>query len=225
MFSVGHTDLRHLQTVTQGDKKHSLLFDTGPEEEVWERNATRLELDAGAIEHIHLSHWHRDHSGGILKAISMINAQKAPSQPKVVVDVHPNRPEFRGVKTPRGQIISLEPDPTFDDIKAAGGVLSKNDQVHTVLSDTFLVSGAIPRVTEYETGIAGGMRYDTTSKEWASDGLIMDERLVLCNIKGELNPIQVCSPKSARAKMVTRKGSCRLHRLQPCWRGQRRQAC
>lgn len=40
-----------------------MLFDTGPEEDVWERNVTRLRPDILSIELIHLSHWHRDHSG------------------------------------------------------------------------------------------------------------------------------------------------------------------
>ena len=170
--------------MTKGNKTHTLLFDTGPEEEVWERNATRLGLNAGVVEHILLSHWHRDHSGGLLKAISMINAQKDPSNPRVTVDVHPNRPEYRGVTSPLGQIISMEADPTFEAIKQVGGILAKEDQVHSVLDDTFLISGAIPRLTEYETGIRGGVRLDKGSSSWVPDPQISDERLVVCNVKG-----------------------------------------
>ena len=51
------------QTGIKGDKRHTVLFDTGPEEDVWERNVDRLKPDIAAIELIHLSHWHRDHSG------------------------------------------------------------------------------------------------------------------------------------------------------------------
>jgi len=40
-----------------------MLFDTGPEEDFWEMNAKRLGLDLSQIDIIHLSHWHRDHSG------------------------------------------------------------------------------------------------------------------------------------------------------------------
>ena len=47
--------------------QHTLLFDAGPEGEIWEKNANRLKLveEIGKIELIHLSHWHRDHSGTI----------------------------------------------------------------------------------------------------------------------------------------------------------------
>lgn len=52
-----------LQTATKGDIKHSVLFDAGPEEDVWERNVKRLRPHLSSIEVIQLSHWHRDHSG------------------------------------------------------------------------------------------------------------------------------------------------------------------
>lgn len=51
------------QTAIKGDKRHTMLFDTGPEEDVWERNVKRLRPEISSIELIHLSHWHRDHSG------------------------------------------------------------------------------------------------------------------------------------------------------------------
>lgn len=42
-----------------------MLFDAGPEGDIWAKNVKRLglEKDVGNIESIHLSHWHRDHSG------------------------------------------------------------------------------------------------------------------------------------------------------------------
>lgn len=52
-----------VKTATKGDVKHSVLFDTGPEEEAWERNVKRLRADLSRVELIQLSHWHRDHSG------------------------------------------------------------------------------------------------------------------------------------------------------------------
>lgn len=52
-----------IQTATKGDQQHSVLFDVGPEEDVWERNVNRLRPNLSSIEVIQLSHWHRDHSG------------------------------------------------------------------------------------------------------------------------------------------------------------------
>ncbi|KAJ0117515.1 metallo-beta-lactamase superfamily protein [Diaporthe amygdali] len=177
-------------TAKKGDATHTMLFDTGPEESTWERNATRIRANIASIEHIHLSHWHRDHSGGMLEAIRMINASKIQrgvntKPPKVVVDLHPDRPDYRGMMTPDGTIVSLEADPAFDEIKDAGGVLLKKSDVHPVLDGFFLTSGAIPRATPYELGIRGGMRFSESTGKWSSDESISDERLVMCNLKGK----------------------------------------
>lgn len=56
--------------------KHSILFDAGPEESAWRRNVERLGIDVSIIEVVTLSHWHRDHSRGLLEAIRMIRQGK-----------------------------------------------------------------------------------------------------------------------------------------------------
>jgi 7,8-dihydropterin-6-yl-methyl-4-(beta-D-ribofuranosyl)aminobenzene 5'-phosphate synthase len=189
----------------KGDTRKTVLFDTGPEELLWELNTKRLNPDIASIEVIHLSHWHRDHSGeyipessqeirlmlfkkgGMLKAISLINAAKAKTQQfqdqKVTVDLHPSRPDFRGVTTPIFQM-SLEADPEFEEIEAAGGRVSKNDKTHNILDDFFLVSGEIPRHTSYEKGLRRGSRFSKETGKWTTDELIMDERLLMCKLKG-----------------------------------------
>jgi 7,8-dihydropterin-6-yl-methyl-4-(beta-D-ribofuranosyl)aminobenzene 5'-phosphate synthase len=131
-------------TARKGDVSHTLMFDTGPEEGAWERNVMRLRPDLSKIELIQLSHWHRDHSGGMLRAISMINEARGRDEAPVKVDLHPSRPDFRGFTTPNGPI-SMEADPTFDEIMLAGGEVIKKDKAHTVLDGMFMVSGEIPR--------------------------------------------------------------------------------
>lgn len=171
-------------TATKGSTSHTVLFDTGPEESAWERNVTRLRPDLSKIELIQLSHWHRDHSGGMLKAIELINTARGADAAPVKVDLHPSRPEFRGFMSPKGPV-SMEADPTFDEIMLAGGEVVKKDQPHTVLQNMFLVSGEIPRVTSYEKGVLRGLRWTDAKQEWESDELIKDERLLMCNVKGK----------------------------------------
>lgn len=98
------------------------------------------------------------------------------------MDVHPVRPAYRGVQADRP--ISLEADPSFEEMEASGGTLLKSNQPHTVLDDFFLVSGEIPRKTSYEDGIHGGLRFNDSTKQWEEDTLIMEERYVMCNLKG-----------------------------------------
>lgn len=169
-------------TARKGDVSRTVLFDTGPEESAWERNVTRLRPDLSKIELIQLSHWHRDHSGGMLRAISMINDARGPDEAPVKVDLHPSRPAFRGIMSPDGPI-SMEADPTFDEIMLAGGEVIKKDKPHTVLDGMFMVSGEIPRVTSYEKGVLRGIRWQEKSQSWESDELITDERFLMCNVR------------------------------------------
>ncbi|KLJ13348.1 hypothetical protein EMPG_11724 [Blastomyces silverae] len=176
-----------LLTAVKGEERRTILFDTGPTEESWARNAERLQLDLSAVERIQLSHWHRDHSGGMLKAIHMINeAKKGKGLPNddLVVDLHPSRPDYRGIQMSE-EIVSLEADPSFQEIEQAGAKVEKHGETHTVLDNMFLISGEIPRMTEYETGLKHAVRFDRAAGRWDSDELITDERFLACNIKGK----------------------------------------
>src|SRR5215813_675676 len=42
--------LSMLITATRGSDRHTVLFDSGPEEYAFERNSTRLGIDLGAVE-------------------------------------------------------------------------------------------------------------------------------------------------------------------------------
>jgi 7,8-dihydropterin-6-yl-methyl-4-(beta-D-ribofuranosyl)aminobenzene 5'-phosphate synthase len=101
----------------------------------------------------------------------------------VVVDLHPDRPDYRGFRT-QETIVSLEADPTFDEIDRAGATVHKDASPHHVLGGMFLASGEIPRETEYESGLQRGMRFDSRSGKWEEDRLISDERFLACKIKG-----------------------------------------
>ncbi|KAL4884817.1 cytochrome P450 [Aspergillus karnatakaensis] len=174
-----------LITATKGDRKHAILFDAGPEEEAWEKNVRRMRPDLSSVELIHLSHWHRDHSGGLLRAIRMINDAKQANGTvqNLIADLHPSRPDFRGFAIGEN-IISLEADPSFEELEAAGVIVQRHSDAHTVLDDFFLISGEIPRHTPYETGLKHGMRFDKKDNDWISDEAIADERFIMCKLKG-----------------------------------------
>ncbi|GKZ17171.1 hypothetical protein AbraIFM66951_001660 [Aspergillus brasiliensis] len=176
-----------LVTATKDNKQHTILFDAGPEGDAWERNVKRLRPDLAAVEVVQLSHWHRDHSGGLQRAIEMITAAKkeangTSSAPATIIDLHPDRPDYRGMAIGHN-IISLQADPTFEELEAAGGVVQKHADAHTILDDFFFISGEIPRRTAYEHGLKGGMRFDAEEKDWFSDEGIADERFLMCRLK------------------------------------------
>jgi 7,8-dihydropterin-6-yl-methyl-4-(beta-D-ribofuranosyl)aminobenzene 5'-phosphate synthase len=132
----------------------------------------------------------------------------------LVVDLHPDRPVYRGMAAAQ-TIISLEADPTFEEISGTGAVIEKSSEAHTILDDMFLVSGEIPRVTPYETGLKGAVRFDPETKDWYSDEQIADERFLAVNLKGKSTP-QYLSRRSIYS-FNHRKGPCYLHGMQP-WR-------
>lgn len=126
----------------------------------------------------------------MLKAIQMILEAKKKSNLQLqsgnnaalVVDLHPSRPDYRRVKIGT-ESISLEADPTFAEIEAAGATIVKNSTPHTLLDDFFLISGEIPRVTPYEIGLKNGIRFHESTKSWVKDELISDERFLMWSLE------------------------------------------
>ena len=102
----------------------------------------------------------------------------------VTVDLHPNRPQYRGIMLPHGPV-TLEADPTFDELTAAGAKVEHHAETHNILEDHFLISGEIPRHTSYESGFPNGIRLDSETTGWVADPFITDERFVMCHLKGK----------------------------------------
>jgi 7,8-dihydropterin-6-yl-methyl-4-(beta-D-ribofuranosyl)aminobenzene 5'-phosphate synthase len=109
---------------------------------------------------------------------------KGSQDPGLVVDLHPSRPDYRGFVI-ADNIISLEADPTFASIEETGATVAKHRDAHTVLDDMFLISGEIPRVTPYEQGLKGAVRFHHSEEEWTSDEKIADERFLMCRLRGK----------------------------------------
>jgi 7,8-dihydropterin-6-yl-methyl-4-(beta-D-ribofuranosyl)aminobenzene 5'-phosphate synthase len=120
----------------------------------------------------------------MLKAIHMITEAKrlANLPDPVVVDLHSARPDYRGFQAPTC-IVSLEADPSFEEVMALGAKLVKADVAHAPMGNMFLVSGEIPRVTSYELGIRWGKRFIKAESKWIDDTLMLDERFLMCNLK------------------------------------------
>jgi len=160
-----------------------LLFDVGPYPDLWLDNARRLDVDLAKIECVFLSHWHFDHSGGLPEVISaIVAARSAAGLPPPLVDLHPDRPDQRGILTPAGTMYLLPEEPSMDDLRRAGGEIVTRDDAHALCGGHFFASGDIARVTEYETGLAG--HYSFRGDEGAADPLIMDERFVAACVRG-----------------------------------------
>jgi 7,8-dihydropterin-6-yl-methyl-4-(beta-D-ribofuranosyl)aminobenzene 5'-phosphate synthase len=172
-----------LITGRRGAEKRTMLFDVGPYPDLWLDNSRRLDIDLASIECVFLSHWHFDHSGGFPEVVGAVAAARSKAgRPPPVVDLHPDRPDQRGILLPSGVMAMLPDEPTFDDIAQAGGEVSKRGDAHALCGGFFYGSGAIERVTDYETGLVG--HHSFYGDEGRSDPLIMDERFVAANVRG-----------------------------------------
>jgi 7,8-dihydropterin-6-yl-methyl-4-(beta-D-ribofuranosyl)aminobenzene 5'-phosphate synthase len=178
----------------RGGETRTALFDAGPYGNVWVENARRLGVDLAAIDTLFLSHWHWDHSGGIptvVGAIAEAKRAKGIAQP-LAVDLHPDRPDQRGVQSPAGSIIMLPEEPTMRSIEDAGGRVVTSGAAHLFGDGFFGCSGMIPRNTEYETGLPG--HHSFYGDRVVDDPLILDERLVVTNVRGRgMTVLSACS--------------------------------
>ncbi|KAG0228166.1 hypothetical protein BGX31_006703 [Mortierella sp. GBA43] len=190
----GAHGLSILVTGVKDGVEHRVLFDTGPQPSIFLENARRLEIEFGKIEVIVLSHWHIDHSGGMLAAVDKIrDARSKQGLAPVLVDLHPDRPDQRGACLTKPSPGSEDPieyvawgkDPSFKDLESTGGKVWLNDKAHTVCDGFFGVSGLIPRQTSYETGIPSHVRWSEDTKSWRSEPEIMDERYLVARVKSK----------------------------------------
>lgn len=189
-----------LVTGRLGEETRTLLFDVGPYGDVWLDNAERLGVDLSSIEVLFLSHWHWDHSGGLPVVIEAIAAaRRAAGRPAPVVDLHPDRPDQRGIQSPGGAFVLLPEEPTFAALEAAGAVLELHDDDHLLADGMFLGSGEIERTTSYESGLVGHHSFRFGSGPngedvVVADPLILDERFLAAEVRGRgVSVLSACS--------------------------------
>src|SRR5262249_35551365 len=122
-----------LVTGRRGSEERSVLFDVGPSAEVWLENARRLGVRLASIEAVCLSHWHATHGGGLRGVVAPIGRSRLDEGlPPAIVDLHPDRPDQRGIMTPAGTLVLLNPEPTFEAIESAGGRVTKHAEAHVL---------------------------------------------------------------------------------------------
>jgi 7,8-dihydropterin-6-yl-methyl-4-(beta-D-ribofuranosyl)aminobenzene 5'-phosphate synthase len=168
-----------LITTHTPSSRQTLLFDTGPDESVFERNVIRLGVDMGGVDAMMLSHGHWDHAGAMPRALQMMTLANAGR--RVPTYMHPDMFASRAVKTHNGHFMPMEDIPSEHVLAANGAdlIIARHEQ--SVLSNTVFISGEIPRVTSFEQGMPGQHRLDAAG-HWIPDELLMDERFVAVHV-------------------------------------------
>ncbi|HEY9777884.1 MAG TPA: MBL fold metallo-hydrolase [Planktothrix sp.] len=167
-------------TAHAGERRHKLLFDAGPEGEIFVRNCKNLGVALDDVEEVAVSHGHWDHMGAMLPALKEIT-----NNGKRKVKVHVNSGMFfeRGALLSDGRVAHFENVPDPETMTKHGADVVNDDNERFLLDEFFFLSGEIPRVTSFEKGRMDHMARETPEKEWQPDPLLMDERYLACNVK------------------------------------------
>jgi 7,8-dihydropterin-6-yl-methyl-4-(beta-D-ribofuranosyl)aminobenzene 5'-phosphate synthase len=168
-------------TVTRGDTSHTLLFDTGPDDSVFERNVERLGFDMGSVEALVLSHGHWDHAGAMLRALELIQLRNGGRA--VPTYMHPGMYRSRAMKAVDGSMRPFADVPSPLQLEQQGARVIHATEPQLLLDDLFYLSSEIPRVTPFETGLPGQYRRTEDGLGWEPDPLLMDERFVAVRVK------------------------------------------
>lgn len=169
-----------LITVRQGAETRTLLFDSGPEDRIFEQNVSRLGADLGSVEAIVLSHGHWDHGGAMLRALQLIRDRNGGRE--VAYYSHPDMFRTRALKQSDGGMLPLEDVPSIGALTAHGGKVINTTEAQLIVNGMAYVSGEIPRLTAFERGMPGQYRKKLHGEGWEPDELVMDERFVVVNV-------------------------------------------
>jgi len=193
-------------TAWRGGIARTLLFDTGPDVAVFERNVERLGFDMGTVDAIVLSHGHWDHGGAMLRALEMIQVRNGGHQ--VPTYMHPGMYRTRATRTPDGSMHLFDDVPSAAALEAYGARVIHATDAQVILDDLFFISGEIPRVTKFETGLPNHYRRTEDCSGWELDPLITDERFIAVGVKDKGVFVLTACSHAGVANVLTHAREC-----------------
>lgn len=172
---IAEHGLSLLITTFRNGKEHTVLFDAGVSQDGATSNARGMGINLKQIEAIVLSHGHYDHFGGLQSFINAINKRNFP------IIVHEDMFKTRGVAFPDGSVSRYPEFPKENQIHPAKFVKTKEPSL--LADETILVTGEIPRTTDFEKGYKQQRAF--INGKWQPDPWIRDDRALAVNVKGK----------------------------------------
>ena len=193
-----------LLKVYKGAEEHVILLDAGLSATCFFHNARFLNLDLSHVEAVVLSHGHIDHFGALLEFLN----KAAKGMPVVL---HPDAFLQRSLNIPiSGRRIDL---PRLDELALTekGAVLHKIKAASTITSDLVLISGEVPRVTDFEKGFPWAEA--KIDNKWVVDSFNDDQGVAVkvknkglvvisgCSHAGIINTVKHCQAAAQTSKV------------------------
>jgi len=172
---IAEHGLSMLVKVFRNGESHTVVFDTGISSNGAVLNAKRMGVNLKDVEAIVLSHGHYDHWGGLS------NFAKAVGKKGLPIIVHEDMFKTRGVAEKDGSVRKHPNFPSESQIKPAVYVKTKNP--HLLAEKTILVTGEIPRQTDFEKGYT--QQRALINGVWQPDPWIWDDRALAVNVRGK----------------------------------------
>ena len=154
-------------------KPHKILFDCGGSPDGVVTNIQRMGLDLSGLEAIILSHGHYDHYGGLTSVVKTTQKENLP------IIIHEDMFKTRGVANLDGTIRKHPSFPAENQVKPAKYVKTK--QPSFLADNTILVTGEIPRETDFEKGFSQQRAF--INGKWQPDPWVWDDRAIVINVK------------------------------------------
>ncbi len=178
MMSAIITSARLVSNI--GGKRHTMLFDTGPEGPIFLRNCANLGIRLGEVEAIAVTHGHWDHMAALPATIDRIIEQGG----RVTVHVNPGMFNERAIRLSGGRIVPVANVPLPPELDRHGARVVNNLEDRLLLDGHFYYSGEIPRVTPFEKGRDDHFCRKNPEAPWEPDPLLLDERMLVAKVRG-----------------------------------------
>ena len=171
---VAEHGLSFLVSLTVGDRRRTVLFDTGSTVEGLTHNLRVLGVDPADVEAIVLSHGHFDHTTGLNGLVKRL-------QPLPPLVLHPDFWLRRRVALPGREPYEL-PTTSQEKVRLAGFPVIEGREPSLLLGGGLLVTGEIERTTEFEQGLAVHQAF--RDGEWQPDPFIYDDQALVTHVRG-----------------------------------------
>jgi 7,8-dihydropterin-6-yl-methyl-4-(beta-D-ribofuranosyl)aminobenzene 5'-phosphate synthase len=160
-----------------GDRRGTVMFDTGVSGRGLLYNVDALELRLAEINAIVLSHGHADHALGMVGLLQRLGTRGLP------LVLHPDAYLERKNVLPDGREINLPP-PKRSDLLKEGVELIEEVGPSMLVEGMVLVSGEVARTTPFET-IGMPFQHALRDGHWHHDPMTHDDQCAIANVRGK----------------------------------------